>query len=185
MRFFVLAGLVAVTAAAASTPALAQARDDWSLGLSGGYASVGDLKVRPSGSRPLVARGLRGASVSLGLDRVLLEGQSWRVSGGGELGYLHADSDSVSDASGSAELSRTSGFAVVSVQRTAAFTQPFAGVGLGVIHDRLHLRTEGQDIVIGRTIPAAKAFAGVEWDTKPVAIGFSVGATGAFGKGPR
>jgi outer membrane scaffolding protein for murein synthesis (MipA/OmpV family) len=184
MRFFVLMGL-AVAVVVAPARASAQASDDWSLGLGGGYASVGDLKARPNGSNAVEARRLRGASAALSLDRVLLDGGSWRVSGGGELGYLDADTDTLVGARGSAHLSRTTGFAVVSVQRTASFTQPFAGVGVGVVHDRLRLKTEDEDITVSRTTPAAKAFAGVEWDTKPVAFGFSVGATSTFGKGPR
>lgn len=184
MRFFVLTSLAA-GAVCAANPAAAQASKDWSLGLGAGYASVGDLKVSPDGSNLLAARHLRGASANLSLERTLVEAQTWRVSGGGEVGYLHADTNTLSGAAGSGELSRTSAFALVSIQSKASFTQPFAGVGLGVVHDRLRLKTEGQDYTLARTVPAAKAFAGVEWDTKPMAIGFSVGATSTLGRGPR
>jgi len=161
-----------------------QSPDRWAAGVGVGLTSHGAFNVDPGKGRSVRVKDLSGETIGLGLNRQISEFGDWSVRAGAELNYSSARTDKVMDGDldvGSAHLSRWSGFALVTAKRDLGVVEPYVGVGAGLVSDRLVLRRTGEDAYREHEVaPAAKVLLGMDFDTKPVAFGVSVGVTDTF-----
>lgn len=161
-----------------------QSSDEWAAGAGVGLLSHGAFDVDAGDGPPVRIRGLDGEALSLSLGRPVVQQKNWSLRAGAELNYSSARTGNVVDGDldvGSARLDRWSAFALVTARRDLGLLEPYVGVGVGVVSDKLVLRRTGYETFTDRDVaPAAKIVLGMDVDTKPMAFGASVGVTDTF-----
>lgn len=161
-----------------------QSSAKWTAGAGVGLVSHSAFNVDTGDGPAVRIKGLDGETLSLSIDRPVVQRKDWSLHAGAELNYGSARTGSVLDGDldvGSARLDRWSGFALVTARRDLGLLEPYVGVGAGVVSDRLVLRRTGYETFTDKDVaPAAKVVLGMDVDTKPMAFGASVGVTETF-----